>query len=150
MLSCNAPHRHHGVVTQSTWGARRHARGKSYLWLPPLIGVAISLAQIKMVSTAWDDCNISGSTGLTTTSLYLLGLPALTFLNWLLVALPAEVYLTTRRSLIHRWLLAIVTTAVLVTAETVVLAYYVATPTVPVGDTCVENVPDWWPEQIPV
>ena len=38
----------------------------------------------------------------------------------------------------------------LVTAETIVLAHYVATPTLPVGGACVDNVPDWLPEQIPV
>jgi hypothetical protein len=138
------------VVTQTGWDSRHQARGKPFVWLTPLLGVAVSLAQIKMVTTAWDDCDISGMTGLSTTSLYLLGLPALTFLNWLLIALPAEVYLTRNRALVYRWSLAIVTTVVLIAAETVVLAYYVATPTVPVGGTCVGNVPDWWPEQIPV
>lgn len=130
------------------WGSQRETR-RSRGWAPLLLGLAISVAQIRLVATAWQDCGISGATGLTTGSLYLLGVPALTFLNWLLVALPAEVYLPKRGMLLNRWLLAIASTAILVAAETLVLGYYVATPTLPVGGVCVDNVPVWWPDQVP-
>ena len=137
-------------VTQAIWDSRRTTGSKSHWWAPVVVGFAIAFAQITMVYRAWEDCGISGATGLTTASLYGLGLPALTFLNWLLVALPAEVYLPKRRGAFYRWALAVITTTVLVAAETLVLAYYVATPSLPIGGACVANVPDWWPEQIPV
>lgn len=132
------------------WESDRPTRSTPTWWIPVLLGLLIALAQIQLVAAAWESCGISGATGLTTTSLYALGVPALTFLNWLLVALPAEVYLGKRTALGNRWLLTVVTTIVLVAAETLVLAYYVATPTEPVSTSCRDNVPDWWPERIPV
>ncbi len=141
---------HHGAVTQAMWESDRRAhRRPARWWGPLLIGCVIAIAQIKLVSAAWDSCDLSGSTGISTTSLYALGVPALTFLNWLLVALPAEVYLPKHTTLVNRWVLTIVTTIVLVAAETVVIGYYIATPDEPVGGTCTDNVPDWWPDRLP-
>lgn len=137
-------------VTQAIWDSSRTTGPKSRWWAPVVVGFLIALAQITLVYRAWHDCGISGATGLTTATLYLLGVPALTLLNWLLVALPAEVYLPKRRGAFYRWALAVLTTTALVAAETVVLAYYVATPAPPIGGSCVDNVPDWWPEQVPV
>lgn len=133
------------------WESDRAARSRSYpWWVPVLVGLLVSIAQVWMVSAAWESCDLTGSTGLSTTSLYALGLPALTFLNWLLIALPAEVWLHKHTAVLNRWLLTITTTVVLIVAETIVVAYFIATPSEPVGTTCEDNVPDWWPEQIPV
>jgi len=133
------------------WESDRAVRPRGYpRWAPVLVGLLISLAQVRLVSAAWESCDLTGSTGLSTTSLYALGLPALTFLNWLLIALPAEVWLHKDTTAINRWVLAIVTSAVLIGAETIVVAHFIATPSEPVSTTCAHNVPHWWPEEIPI
>lgn len=133
------------------WESDRAARPRSTArWAPVLLGLVIAVAQVRLVSASWESCDLTGASGLSTPSLYALGVPALTFLNWLLIALPAEVWLRKRTGLLNRWVLTIVTTVVLLAAETVVVAHFIATPSEPVGTTCEHNVPDWWPERIPV
>lgn len=144
------PARHNPGMSPAIWESDRPTRSASTWWIPLVLGLLIAVAQIQLVVAAWESCGISAATGLTTTSLYALGVPALTFLNWLLVALPAEVWLAKRTRAGNRWFLTVVTSAVLVGAETLVLGYYVATPTEPVSTSCRDNVPDWWPEQVPV
>lgn len=137
-------------MPDAMWESERAARTTPALWVPILLGLAIAFAQVSLVAAAWDACRIDGATGLTASSLYALGVPALTFLNWLLLALPAEVYMSKRTPALNRWAMTILTSSVLIAAETLVLAYYVATPAEPVSTRCVDNVPDWWPNQIPV
>lgn len=131
------------------WESSRKRSRHSQWLVPVLLGVVIALAQLSIVSRAWADCGINGATGLTTGSLYALGMPALTFLNAVLLALPAEVWMSKRGSRPRRVALTVLSFAVLVAAETVLLAHFVATPAEPVGTICAGNVPGWWPEWMP-
>lgn len=136
-------------VQATMWDSNRKRVRRPRWWLPVLTGLAISVAQVALVARAWSDCAIIGAIGLSSTSLYALGLPALTFLNTVLVALPAEVWLGGRRHRGRRVLVTLLSVAVLVAAETLVLGHFVATPESPVGTECVGNVPPWWPTWMP-
>ncbi|MDQ3105497.1 MAG: hypothetical protein M3Q87_09860 [Actinomycetota bacterium] len=140
---------HDGRVQQAVWESERKRVRRSQWWVPVLIGVALALAQVTLVARAWRDCGIDGATGLTSFSLYALGVPALTFLNAVLVALPTEVYMSRRGPRTQRLFLTVAAVAVLVGAETLVLGHFVATPTEPIGSQCEGNVPQWWPQQLP-
>lgn len=131
------------------WESDRKRSRRPQWWAPLLLGLAISVAQITMVATAWRDCGVIDATGLDEVSLYALGVPALTFLNAILVVLPAEVYLSRRGNRAKQIVLMAVSVAVLVAAETLVLGHFVATPTAPEGTACVDNVPKWWPTWMP-
>lgn len=137
------------VQQQAMWESERKRQRGSQWWVPVVLGLVIALSQVTLVASAWRDCGINGATGLTPLSLYALGVPALTFLNAVLVALPTEVYMNRRSGRPQRLTLAVAAIAVLVSAETLVLAHYVATPSEPVGTQCVNNVPTWWPERLP-
>lgn len=131
------------------WESDRIERRRTRWWLPVLVGLAVALAQITLVSRAWRDCGIDGATGLTTTSLYALGVPALTFLSAALVALSIEVFMHSEGSVVRRALFTVLSIAILIGAETLVLGHFVATPAEPVGTACIGNVPTWWPEWMP-
>ena len=131
------------------WESDRKRRRHSQWWVPVVVGLVIALAQVTFVYSAWDDCGVDSAAGLTTYSLYALGVPALTFLNVVLVALPAEVYHNRAGSRAAAMLLTVVSVAILVVAVTLILGHFVATPSEPVGTLCVDNVPTWWPEWMP-
>jgi hypothetical protein len=131
------------------WESDRKRRRHSQWWVPVLAGLFIALAQVTLVYNAWDDCGVDTAAGLTTSSLYALGVPALTFLNAVLVALPTEVYYNRSGNRAMLMFLTVASVAILVAATTVILGHYVATPAEPVGTACVDNVPTWWPEWMP-
>lgn len=131
------------------WESSRKRQRHSQWWIPVLVGLVIAFAQLTLVSVAWRDCGVNGATGLTTQSLYALGVPALTFLNAVLVALPTEVWMSKRGPRAQQLLLTVVSVVVLVAGETLVLGHFVATPSEPVGAVCPGNVPPWWPEWAP-
>ncbi len=136
-------------VHQAMWESERKRARRSPWWIPVFAGLVLGVAQIALVDNAWRDCGVDGATGLTTFSLYGLGVPALTFLNAVLVALPIEVYSGRRGNQAIRLFLIVISVAVLVAAETLVLGHFVVTPSEPVGTTCVGNVPPWWPSWMP-
>jgi len=140
---------HHGRVTQAMWESGRKRARHSQWWVPVLVGLVLALAQLTVVSYAWRDCGVDDATGLTSPALYALGVPALTFLNAVLVALPTEVWMSKRGPRVQQLFLTLVSIAVLVAAETVLLAHFVATPSEPVGLVCAGNVPPWWPAWVP-
>ena len=136
-------------MQQAMWESDRKRRRHSQWWVPIVAGLVIALAQVTLVYNAWDDCGVDSAAGLTSYSLYALGVPALTFLNAVLVALPTEVYYNRTGTRATAFFLTVVSVAILVAAVTLILGHFVATPSEPVGTLCVDNVPTWWPDWMP-
>jgi hypothetical protein len=113
------------------------------------VALLLALAQVAVIDRVWQDCMVGAQVHLARGQLIAICLPALLFANALLVALPAAVYGPKNGSTGGRATVTALAILVLLFAETLMLARYVATPSPQTASVCVENTPQWWPTWLP-
>jgi hypothetical protein len=113
------------------------------------IALLLAAAQVAAIDRVWQDCAVSGQVDFARGQLVAVCLPALTFANALLIALPAAVYGPKRGRTLSRATLTAACILVLLFSETLLLASFVATPSPQTASVCVANIPAWWPTWLP-
>ena len=114
-----------------------------------VLAVLAALAQVAAIDRVWQECAVGGQVDFARGQLIAVSLPALIFTNALLIGLPPAVYGPKPGNPLGRATITAFAVLVLLSAETLLLASYVATPSPQTATVCVENTPAWWPAWLP-
>jgi hypothetical protein len=114
-----------------------------------LLAVLVALAQVAAIDRVWQECALSGQVDFARGQLIAVSLPALIFTNALLIGLPPAVYGSKSGNPLGRASVIALAVLVLLSAESLLLATYVATPSPQTATVCVGNTPSWWPAWLP-
>ena len=110
-----------------------------------LVAFAVAVGQVWFIDQSWQDCQITRQLGYTSGQLLTLGLPALTVVNGIVIALCAAAFGSRRGDRAVQSFLTVVSAVVLLLAVSVLLVLFVATPSGASDMACAGGVPSWWP-----